>query len=1044
MPKNIKILQINLARAQLATTEAANFAALNGYDIMLLQEPYAVKNIPWRSSNTTRIITANQHDQYPWAAILITNPELRSVNIKQAGNQHLAVAYIESEHWNFYIASIYLQHSEDPGPMLAKLENLIIQTTGKCLIIGGDMNATSTTWGANNTNDRGTILEDFITIHNLTIINDPTQPPTFSTGQGTSYIDVTLAKGNISHQTTDWRVLEDQTSSDHNLITFSITKNHNRRPPQSPAQNTARFCTKILNPTSLNHALTHSMNQLQALPLETPTEIEAFSEILEHKIFEICNRQIPRKKQPTSKVKWWTPELTTYKRRTYRARRRMQTANNDLERTELRRNFISIRNQYRKTVRKTRKESWRKFVEEQSSNNTWGIIYKLMNQRLNPREAMTAITGNDTHTGTWDETANALLDAFVIRDNPEEDNINQHDTRTNAKKRMPLTGHTPDISPTETTNIIKSLKNGKTPGPDLLEVTILKTAWPTIGPQYNKLFNACLKTGTFPKNWKRGRIHAILKDKSKDPTITSSYRPICLLPIPGKILEKIILRNILEHTQELFKHQYGFIKGKSTTDAALRLTSKIKKANTKYVLGIFVDIKGAFDHVWWPNILQALQKTNCPPETYNIIHHYLQDRTIIIEEQGKIITRPQERGCPQGSVLGPILWNLVFDDLIETLKDGQTKITAYADDVAILLTANSRKDLETAGNRATGKLSEWCTLHKLTISTDKTVAMMLKGKLDQERMPRITLLGTRLQYKNNIRYLGIQIGTNTTFTNHIKNISTKAKTTLNNMAAVARANWGVRHEALLQIYKGTFIPIITYAAPVWAGNLTKRDAGYLCAAQRWALIRCTRAYRTISTPAAPVLAGVQRITDNIETAILRYLYRKGKTYQISGITYGPENGTLKEETARLVDHQLDRWQSDWTHETKGRTTREFFPNIRARLKATWITPDYYTSQILTGHGNFKNKLHALGLSNTDRCSCGRKDTSRHATLYCPNLREIRRELRRALEEEEWTWPPPMWAFTTQDCFPTFKNFATRALQHKESTTRAELHNPAHR
>lgn len=1039
MRSKLRILQANLARAQLATTEAAVFAARNRIDVMILQEPYAVKNTPWKASGSTRIVAANQPEQYPWAIVQVNNPKLRVHNIKQESNEYFAVAQIEAEDWSIYVASVYLRHSQDLGPMLNKMERFIHRTAGKNVIIGGDMNASSTMWGADSTNGRGAELEDFITYHGLTVVNNTTQPPTYSTSLGSSYIDVTLTKGNIMRQIEDWRVWEEETSSDHNLITFSVNPapaRHLTTHPPNPL--TTRFCTRALNPTHLNHALQPSMLYFQTLQLDTPAQIEYFSKLLENKIYETCSRTLRRRNQAKLQVKWWTPELTRLKRITYRARRAMQSETDDQNRSRLRKSFLEKRNAYRAKVRKTRKDSWRKFVEEESATDIWGIVYKIMNKRLTPKEAVVAMTVGNTHTDTWEQTAETLLDTFVIKDNPEEDTPDQQATRKNASARMSLAVQTEDATTSEEiTDVIKGLKNGKTPGPDLLEVAIIKAAWPSIGEQYTRLYNACLQHGIFPRNWKIGKIHAVLKGRDKDATLASSYRPICLLPIPGKILEKLILRRILDHTDGYFRRQYGFIKGRSTTDAAMKLKKIVHDANTKYVLGIFVDIKGAFDHVWWPDVLRALRETECPAELYNIVHHYLQERTAIIEENGKTISRTQVRGCPQGSVLGPILWNLAFDGLMEYLEDGQAEIIAYADDVAILLTANSRRDLEAAGSRTTKRLEEWCNRHKLDISVDKTVGLLLKGNLDRERMPSIPLLGSRLKYTQEVRYLGIQIGKGLTFTNHVKNIAGKAKQTMNNMAAVARANWGVRNEALIKIYKGTFVPIVTYAAPVWARKLNQKEKGYLWAAQRWALIRCTRAYRTISTSAAPVLAGVQRITDLVELAILRYHHRKGKSCVIDYTRYGPIKGTLKEEAERLQTHQMNRWQESWDNDSKGRTTYEFFPNLRDRMEATWINPDYHTSQLITGHGNFNWKLRKLGLKESSGCRCGRVETSKHVTIHCTLLRELRRELQRAVENEEGTWPPPMRAMVSENCFPTFREYAVRALQHKENLDREE-------
>lgn len=80
---------------------------------------------------------------------------------------------------------------------------------------------------------------------------------------------------------------------------------------------------------------------------------------------------------------------------------------------------------------------------------------------------------------------------------------------------------------------------------------------------------------------------------------------------------------------------------------------------------------------------------------------------------------------------------------------------------------------------------------------------------------------------------------------------------------------------------------------------------------------------------------------------------------------------------------IKMWQTEWESPTKGRTTFAFFDNIIERLKAKWIKPDHWCTQVLTGHGNFRTKLADLNLVNDRHCSCGANDTVEHFILECP-------------------------------------------------------------
>ena len=145
-----------------------------------------------------------------------------------------------------------------------------------------------------------------------------------------------------------------------------------------------------------------------------------------------------------------------------------------------------------------------------------GIVYKISNKKLTLRQAGTAIGKTTSYTKTWEDTAKTILNAFVIRDPHCSDSLAQLKIRRQGRHPLVQTSE-PNI-PTDGTidQIINNLKKGKAPGIDLIEADILKAVWPVVGKLYIKLYQACFKVSTFPANWKRGRIHAILKPGNKD------------------------------------------------------------------------------------------------------------------------------------------------------------------------------------------------------------------------------------------------------------------------------------------------------------------------------------------------------------------------------------------------------------------------------------------------------------------------------------------------------------------------------------------------
>jgi len=215
-----------------------------------------------------------------------------------------------------------------------------------------------------------------------------------------------------------------------------------------------------------------------------------------------------------------------------------------------------------------------------------------------------------------------------------------------------------------------------------------------------------MRNRIFPDLWKMSQLKIILKSKNRDKQLLGSYRPILLLPTISKVYERIILKRIQLVYQESglsSTKQYGFRSGKSTEDAILHFKNCINSTTKKYVIALFIDIQGAFDNLWWPAIKYRLVQANCSTHLIGIINSYFKKRKVVVKSKFGNIKRQMERGCPQGSVLGLAAWNWCMDALLERLcesaEDDDVDVIAYADDVTILLKADSRKNLETKACR---------------------------------------------------------------------------------------------------------------------------------------------------------------------------------------------------------------------------------------------------------------------------------------------------------------------------------------------------------
>lgn len=187
------------------------------------------------------------------------------------------------------------------------------------------------------------------------------------------------------------------------------------------------------------------------------------------------------------------------------------------------------------------------------------------------------------------------------------------------------------------------------------------------------------------------------------------------------------------------------------------------------------------------------------------------------------------------------------------------RVVAFADDVVIIVSRESRKQLEEKGQIALKIAETWCLKCKMKLSEKKTEMMLAKGKLSQSRPTKVTLAGKQVGLVSEFKYLGltIQYGVEGLKAGkHLEIIGKKSKAMFSSLKIVAKRDWGLGCRSLRTIYKGLFLAMATYVGSVWMNLVNKKDWKKIESAQRHALIGLTCSYRTISLDAVQVLAGV--------------------------------------------------------------------------------------------------------------------------------------------------------------------------------------------
>ncbi|XP_045541155.1 uncharacterized protein LOC123722714 [Papilio machaon] len=418
-----------------------------------------------------------------------------------------------------------------------------------------------------------------------------------------------------------------------------------------------------------------------------------------------------------------------------------------------------------------------------------------------------------------------------------------------------------------------SLNPKKAPGIDGLNADICRAAIVLNPGIYLALANKCLELAHFPAIWKEAVVVILRKPGKADYTHPKSLRPIGLLPILGKILEKMLVARIHWHIlPQISPRQYGFMPQRSTEDALYDMMRHIHDglSNRKLMVLVSLDIEGAFNNAWWPAIKCGLVETKCPVYLRRIIDSYLSDRKVRVRYAGAEYTRTTNKGCVQGSIRGPTLWNVLLNPLLKDLEKEGNYCHAFADDVVLIFSGDSAYDVEQRAAVTLARVHEWGVGNKLNFAPQKTQAMLITRKLKYDtpglRMGGVDIVDDRL-----------------TFGAHVDNVCRKAQSLYVRLQSAAKLQWGLNPEVVRRIYTAVVEPVIMYAASAWSPAARKKSVRQrLSTVQRGFVQKIIKGYRTVSLHSALLLAGVLPLDLRIQEAASLYENKKGHSTQVAG------------------------------------------------------------------------------------------------------------------------------------------------------------------
>ena len=896
-----------------------------------------------------------------------------------------------------------------------KLATVLSSFPGHKICIGVDSNAYADEWGSGETDNRGARLTALLASEDCQILNDGALPTyCHQTTLATSFIDVTAVSAPLSPMCHDWSVSQTVTMSDHRYISFKISLSST---PINHRIHSQKFCVSRANWDAFDAAL-QAFKPAFRLSIEScanQEDIERTTELYMDTISVTAKSAIPLSRVCSRSKFWWTTELTNLRKEKNRLWNRLHHRPPDF--VERHAAYLTAYRLYRTTLRKTRDEAFEDWctVDE---DLPFGPVYDLFKAKRLRNAPLKPILRPDGSFSTSEaETIDILLTKYfpvddITTDSPADSVIRQ------ITVAPLMTAQDVPFSESEVRTIIRSMKTKRTPGFDLITAPILQRIAETLLPELTLLFNKCLLFGCFPAPFKRAIIKFIPKPNSESIVSAKAFRPICLLTTIGKALDSLLTKRIqwfLGTNRRLSDLQFGFTPQKGTVDALLHATDIIGRYRKKQwaVYAISLDIESAFDSAKWHHILSALRAKDCPSNLYRLAQHYFSERWVTASTQSRSIDRQATQGCMQGSPSGPVFWNILYDGLLTLPFPPHVYPQAYADD-ALLIVCGSRPDLAAAlATRCLSMVANWGTALSLRFNPTKTQILNL-GKGADSLKPTVLMGGTPVTFSNEIKLLGVILDKKLTFDKHIAAVCHKTRIVAQRLARVSRDEWGFGPRAMKTLWRCALEPAITYASAVWARR-AKIDYNekILKTTQRLTLLRCARAYRTVSHEALYTLTGVIPIMLRIEELTTHhYVSRRAQPLEhhyspvfmpyFDELLLSPKvpffslrhpsvresvpnsnDSTVSAAKERIRTAVIAAWQRQWTSADTGRFTFKFFPSIEERLASDFV-PGLIMTQFLTQHGDFKFYLRRFELRTDNECPrCSIADTIEHRLLFCP-------------------------------------------------------------
>ena len=462
-----------------------------------------------------------------------------------------------------------------------------------------------------------------------------------------------------------------------------------------------------------------------------------------------------------------------------------------------------------------------------------------------------------------------------------------------------------NVKEKELINQIKQLDSKKSSGHDGFTAKFLKLSTMIVAEPLTHIFNTSINTGHYPDELKIAKCIPIFKKgKKSDP---SNYRPISILSTVNKLLEKMLYKRLYKYFTKfniLYDYQFGFRQKHSTTQALIEITDFLKSSidAKNHVCGLFLDLTKAFDTVDHNILLDKLFNCGIRGVANKLLKSYLTNRYQYVAI-GNTCSNKQsiKHGVPQGSVLGPLLFLIYINDIINCTNLG--KIRIFADDTSVFIEGQNINEVISKAENLMNDLSKWFKANRLTLSTEKSCFVIFKNQRSKlNQIPSVLSFGENtIKREMSVKYLGVTLDENLSWNEHVQNICNSLKRCF---STFFRVRDFINKKQIKTIYYSLIYSKILYALPVY-GLTSKENISHIQRLQNKLLKVLMKKNYRYSTNKLHNDLNILKVEDLVDQEILTYVskFKNGKLPKIFD-SYFEFRGNLQQIRTRNIENKL--------------------------------------------------------------------------------------------------------------------------------------------